>query len=145
VGLSNAYEILNSKTEPKQSLWPSETYREFMTAVTQYHLSDAAADSMLRIIRKSCTETLPSSTRKGRMYMDQMDIKNFNIKTKNLCEFEGKIYKFQYRPIFDAIKSLVSNTDLSKDFLFDYNEQWESNKVSKVVYHFDSLILHYSH
>ncbi|CAB4414542.1 unnamed protein product [Rhizophagus irregularis] len=133
VGLSNAYEILNSKTEPKQSLWPSETYREFMTAVTQYHLSDAAADSMLRIIRKSCTETLPSSTRKGRMYMDQMDIKNFNIKTKNLCEFEGKIYKFQYRPIFDAIKSLVSNTDLSKDFLFDYNEQWESNKNGTLV------------
>ncbi|EXX67352.1 hypothetical protein RirG_115140 [Rhizophagus irregularis DAOM 197198w] len=109
VGLSNAYEILNSKTEPKQSLWPSETYREFMTAVTQYHLSDAAADSMLRIIRKSCTETLPSSTRKG------------------------KIYKFQYRPIFDAIKSLVSNTDLSKDFLFDYNEQWEPNKNGTLV------------
>ncbi|CAB4483875.1 unnamed protein product [Rhizophagus irregularis] len=62
VGLSNAYEILNSKTEPKQSLWPSEIYKEFMTAVTQYHLSDAAADSMLCIIRKSCTETLPSST-----------------------------------------------------------------------------------
>ncbi|PKY35003.1 hypothetical protein RhiirB3_455281, partial [Rhizophagus irregularis] len=92
VGLSNAYEILNSKTELKQSLWPSETYREFMPAVTQYHLSDAAADSMLR-----------------------------------------KIYKFQYRPIFDAIKSLVSNTDLSKDFLFDYNEQWESNKNGTLV------------
>ncbi|CAB5384933.1 unnamed protein product [Rhizophagus irregularis] len=105
IKLSNAYEILNSKTKPKQSLWPSEIYREFMTAVIQYHLSDAAADSMLRIIRKSCTKTLPSSTRKGRM--DQMDIKNFNIKTKNLCEFEGKIYKFQYWPIFDAIKSLV--------------------------------------
>ncbi|PKK57878.1 hypothetical protein RhiirC2_720932 [Rhizophagus irregularis] len=50
VGLSNAYEILNSKTEPKQSLWPSEIYKKFMIAVTQYHLSDAAADSMLRII-----------------------------------------------------------------------------------------------
>ena len=67
------------------------------------------------------------------MYMDQMEIKDFNIKTKNLCEFEGKLYKFQYRPIFDAIKSLVSNSDLSKDFLFDYNEQWESNNVKKVV------------
>ncbi|PKC54353.1 hypothetical protein RhiirA1_477471, partial [Rhizophagus irregularis] len=38
-----------------------------------------------------------------------------------------------YRPIFDAIKSLVSNTDLSKDFLFDYNEQWESNKNGTLV------------
>jgi hypothetical protein len=101
-----------------------------MTAVTQHRLSDAAADSMLHIIRKHCTESLPSSTRKGRMYMDQIDIKDFNIKTKNLMEFEGKIYKFQYRPILDAIKSLVSNSDLSKDFLFDYKEQWERDNVS---------------
>ncbi|GES95404.1 hypothetical protein GLOIN_2v1811937 [Rhizophagus clarus] len=48
----------------------------------------------------------------SRMYIDQMDIKDFNIKTKHLCEFEGKFYRFQYRPIFDAIKSLVSNPGL---------------------------------
>jgi hypothetical protein len=101
-----------------------------MTAVTQYRLSDAAADSMLHIIRKHCNEPLPGSTRKGKMYMDQMNIKDFNIKTKNLVEFEGKIYKLQYRPIIDAIKSLLSNSDLSKDFLFDYKEQWEHNNVS---------------
>ena len=93
VGLADAYEDLN-KSKSEQTLWPSETYKEFMTAVTQYRLTDAAADSMLRIIRKHCTDSLPGSTRKGRMYMDQMNIKNFNIKTKNLCEFEGKIYKF---------------------------------------------------
>jgi hypothetical protein len=30
------------------------------------------------------------------MYMDQMDIKDFNIKMKDMVEFEGKIYKLQY-------------------------------------------------
>lgn len=50
VSLADAYEDLNKISKPEQILWPSETYKEFMTAVTQYQLSDAAADSMLRII-----------------------------------------------------------------------------------------------
>jgi hypothetical protein len=63
--------------------------------------------------------------------MDQMDIKDFNIKMKDMVEFEGKIYKLQYWPIIDAIKSLVSNPDLCKNFLFDYKEQWEHDDVSR--------------
>ncbi|CAG8724644.1 16621_t:CDS:2, partial [Rhizophagus irregularis] len=134
VGLNDAYEDLcNNKIDVIETLWPSEVYKEFMTAVTQHRLSDAAADSMLRIIRKYCTEPLPGSTRKGRMYMDQMDIKDFNIKMKDMVEFEGKIYKLQYRPIIDAIKSLVSNPDLSKNFLFDYKEQWEHDDNGNLV------------
>src|ERR1700722_6799214 len=101
-----------------------------MTAVIQHHLSDAAADSMLRILRKYCTDPLPGSTKKGRIYIDSMDIEGLQFKEKNLTTFEGEIYKLRYRPIFDAIKSLVSNSDLSKNFLFDYNEQWEPGLVS---------------
>ena len=104
-----------------------------MTAVTQYHLSDAATDSILRILRKHCTDQLPGSTKKGRSFIDNMDIKGLQFKEKDLITFEDEIYKLHYRPIYDAIKSLVLNSDLSKDFLFDYNEQWESNNVRKVV------------
>jgi hypothetical protein len=50
VSLADAYEDLHSKIEPNQTLWPSKTYKEFITAVTQHCLSDAAADSMLHII-----------------------------------------------------------------------------------------------
>lgn len=130
VSLADAYDDLNSESKQNLPLWPSETYKEFMTAVTQYRLSDAAGDSMLRIIKRHCTEPLPGSTRKGRIYMDQMDIKNLNFKTKTLREFEGETYQLQYRPIFDAIKSIISNPDLSKYFLFDYDEQWELGNVS---------------
>ena len=56
IGLSDAYEDLHNKINPIQSLWPSEVYKEFMAAVTQHHLSDAAADSMLCIIQRYCTE-----------------------------------------------------------------------------------------
>ncbi|CAB4404096.1 unnamed protein product [Rhizophagus irregularis] len=115
VGLNDAYEdSCNNKIDVIETLWPSEVYKEFMTAVTQHRISDAAADSMLRIIRKYCTEPLPGSTRKGRMYMDQMDIKDFNIKTKDMVD-------------------LVSNPDLSKNFLFDYKEQWEHDDNGNLV------------
>ena len=101
-----------------------------MTTVTQYHLSNAAGDSVLRILKKHCTNQLPGSTKKGREFIDNMNIKGLRFKEKYLTTFEGEIYKLHYRPIYDAIKSLVSNPDLSKDFLFDYEEQWESGLVS---------------
>jgi len=132
ISLADAYKDLNDN--PEQILWPSETYKEFMTAVTQYRLSDAAGDSILRILKKHCTDQLPGSTRKGRTFIDNMDIKGLQFKERALVTFEGEVYKLHYRPIYDAIKSLVSNPDLSKDFLFDYNEQWESNLVSTVFY-----------
>ena len=59
-----------------------------------------------------------------------MDIKGLQFKEKELVKFEGETYKLHYRPIYDAIKSLTSNSDLSKDFLFDYEEQWEPGLVS---------------
>ncbi|CAB4392005.1 unnamed protein product [Rhizophagus irregularis] len=124
VSLADAYEELNN-INIKQILWPSDAYKEFMTIVTQYHLSDAAADSVLHLLKKYCNDPLPGSTKKGRTFMDNVNIKGLCFKEKSLITFEGKLYKLQYRPIFDAIKSLVSNADLNKDFLFDYNEQWE--------------------
>ncbi|PKY59287.1 hypothetical protein RhiirA4_481887 [Rhizophagus irregularis] len=63
VSLNDAYEDLcNNKIDVIETLWPSEVYKEFIIAVTQHHLSDAATDSMLRIIQKYCTEPLSSST-----------------------------------------------------------------------------------
>ena len=46
-----------------------------------------------------------------------------------LVEFEGKIYKLQYRPIIDAIKGLTSNRELCKEFFLDYREEWETRDV----------------
>ncbi|CAB4397113.1 unnamed protein product [Rhizophagus irregularis] len=80
---------------------------------------------MLRILKKYCTDQLPGSTRKGRTFIDNMDVKGLQFKEKELIIFEEEIYKLHYRPIYDAIKSLISNSDLTKDFLFDYDEQWE--------------------
>ncbi|CAB4380469.1 unnamed protein product [Rhizophagus irregularis] len=55
-----------------------------------------------------------------------MNIKGLNLKTVELIEFEGKIYKLQYHPIIDAIKGLTSNHELCKDFFLDYREEWET-------------------
>jgi len=52
-----------------------------------------------------------------------MDIKDLRFKEKDFVIFEGETYKLQYQPIFDAIKSLVSNSDLCKDFFLDYKKQ----------------------
>src|SRR5271156_3175702 len=121
---------LNSGDKQDAITWPSQTYKEFMTTVTQYHISDAASDAMLQIIKKNCTKSLPASTRKGRTYMDTMNIKGFHLKTLDLVEFEGKIYQLHYRPIINAIKALTSNHELCKDFFLEYKEEWESRDVS---------------
>ena len=128
--LANAINDLNSNYKQDKIMWPSQTYKEFMTAVTRYHLSDAAGDAMLHILRKHCIEQIPTSTQKGRIYIDTMDIEGLNLKTQDLVEFEGKIYKLYYRPIIDAIKGLISNCELCKEFCLDYKEKWEARDVS---------------
>ncbi|EXX62177.1 hypothetical protein RirG_164240 [Rhizophagus irregularis DAOM 197198w] len=140
VDLNDAYEDLcNNKIDVIKTLWPSEVYKEFMAAVTQHRLSDAAADSMLRIIRKYCTEPLPGFTRKGRMYMDQMNIKDFNIKMKDMVEFEGKIYKLQYRPIIDAIKIRVYSEQNSANW---WRERQNSfSKILAIMIYIDGTTL----
>ncbi|CAB4403865.1 unnamed protein product [Rhizophagus irregularis] len=50
VSLADAYEKLNN-INIKQMLWPSDAYKEFMTIVTQYHLLDAAVDSVLHLLK----------------------------------------------------------------------------------------------
>ncbi|POG63974.1 hypothetical protein GLOIN_2v1484279 [Rhizophagus irregularis DAOM 181602=DAOM 197198] len=117
-----ALDDLNGNNKQETVTWPSQTYKEFMTAITQYRISDAAGDAMLQIIKKNCTELLPASTRKGRLYMDTMNIKGLHLKTQDLVEFEGITYKLHYRPIIDAIKSLTSNQELCKEFFLDYKE-----------------------
>ncbi|PKB94231.1 hypothetical protein RhiirA5_439256, partial [Rhizophagus irregularis] len=104
-----ALDDLNGNNKQETVTWPSQTYKEFMTAITQYRISDAAGDAMLQIIKKNCTEPLPAFTRKGR--------------------FDTQILpgdKLHYRPIIDAIKSLISNQELCKEFFLDYKEEWES-------------------
>ncbi|CAB4407954.1 unnamed protein product [Rhizophagus irregularis] len=121
-----ALDDLNGNNKQETVTWPSQTYKEFMTAITQYRISDAAGDAMLQIIKKNCTEPLPASTRKGQLYMDTMNIKGLHLKTQDLVKFEGITYKLHYRPIIDAIKSLTSNQELCKEFFLDYKEEWES-------------------
>ncbi|CAG8673107.1 2710_t:CDS:2, partial [Rhizophagus irregularis] len=76
-------------------LWPSEMYKEFMMAVTQYHLSDATADSILHILKKHCTDQLPGSTRKGRTIIDNMDVKGLLPKEDGIyLAINGKVEHF---------------------------------------------------
>ncbi|CAB4414546.1 unnamed protein product [Rhizophagus irregularis] len=77
--LSAAIDDLNSDYKQEINMWPSQTYKEFITTVTRYHLSNAAGDAMLCL----------------------------HLKTLDLVEFEGNIYKLYYRPIIDAIKGLT--------------------------------------
>src|SRR5438045_2075304 len=60
ISLADVYKDLNN--DPEQTLWPSETYKEFMTTVTQYYLFNAAGDSVLRILKKHYTDQLPEFT-----------------------------------------------------------------------------------
>ncbi|GBC49829.2 hypothetical protein GLOIN_2v1488639 [Rhizophagus irregularis DAOM 181602=DAOM 197198] len=109
-------------------------YKEFMMAVTQYHLSDATADSILHILKKHCTDQLPGSTRKGRTIIDNMDVKGLQFKEKELIIFEEEIYKLHYRPIYDAIKSL--NRSLVCVYSEQYTTEWwheRYNSFSKIL------------
>ncbi|CAJ0837196.1 1050_t:CDS:2 [Entrophospora sp. SA101] len=94
---------LYNKTELKQTLWPSETYKEFMIAVIQYHISDAAAKPMLQIIKKHCNESLPRSAQKNFLldYQEQWELSNM-VQHLILLDNNQNIISNWYRNLPDA-------------------------------------------
>src|SRR6266508_2127841 len=46
-----AIDDLNNNYNQELITWPSQTYKEFMTNITRYHLSDVAGDAMLQILQ----------------------------------------------------------------------------------------------
>lgn len=125
---------IDARITPVHNLpgFPDIAYNEFMELVSTHHLSDSTGNDVLKWFHKHHLREnviLPKSTMEGREFVNSMNIKHLlYVKTK-VMEYENEEYYLYHRPVFDAVKELLSNSDILKycqwEFRAEYNEQHE--------------------
>ncbi|CAB4387257.1 unnamed protein product [Rhizophagus irregularis] len=123
--------------------FPDAAYSEFMELISTHHLSNSAGNDILKWFRKHHLRDdiiLPTNTVQGREFVSSMDIKHLLYLKTKILKYEDEEYFLYHRPIFEAIKELLSNIDIinhcqwncSPDYITNenghrehvYGEQW---------------------
>jgi hypothetical protein len=73
---------------------------------------------------------LPSSTRSTLQFLDSLKQKHTLFNSIPIINIDDIQYTFEYRPILSGIEEIVSNTEIAKELVFDYNEIWINQEVS---------------
>jgi len=123
--LDDAY---NDMKHPQHTEWPNEAYREFMEITTKYQLSNAASDAIIHFFNKFSNldkSPLPVSTQIGKKFLDSTNIRYNTFKDISITTFQGIEYTLYYRPVIQAIKSLLAIDDVNQNFAVHYEEKLE--------------------
>ena len=123
-----------SSTTTNKPEFPSEEFGEFMELITKWNLSDACSNDLLKFSRKICRDDviLPTSTKQSHQLLDKINVPHISFKKDLIIVYNEETYYLYYRQIFDAIKELLSNSDIFKHCVFDF----------KLLYHGAQRVYH---
>ena len=102
--------------------FPSEEFEDFMELLAKWNLSDVYGSDILKFSKKICHDdvNLPTSVKQGRQLLDQIYVPHISFKKSPIMIYKEETYYLQYRPIFDAIKELLSNKEILDNCTFDF-------------------------
>jgi hypothetical protein len=124
--LDDTYEDLQN---PQTVEWPNNAYREFMEITTKYQLSNSAGDAMIWFFNKFSNldnSPLPPSTKIGREFLDNASIHYATFKEVSIVTFQDTEYILYYRPVIQAIKSLLVIDSINQNIVLNYIEKKET-------------------
>ncbi|PKY31875.1 hypothetical protein RhiirB3_449695 [Rhizophagus irregularis] len=126
-------------------------YAEFMKLVSTHHFSNSAGNDILKWFRRHYLREnviLPANTTQGREFVNSMNIEHLLYLKTKILEYENEEYYLHHRPIFDAVKELLSNADILKhcqwDFLPEYivnNDDGHHERVLSIILYSDATTL----
>ena len=117
-------DAIKDKMHLPNTEWPNDIYREFMEIVMEYQLSNSCGDRIIKLINKSRNESeenlLPINTKEGRKFLDINEFPYMKFKKVPITNFQDTNYNFYYQPIIHGIKVLLLQSDINKEFVFEY-------------------------
>jgi hypothetical protein len=125
--------ILNNPDNLYQN-FPSGEYAEFMHMMTKFHVQNPLANAFIRFFNKYSNRDdnpLPSSLQAGREFMENLQLPNFGWRRESIFEYKEKEYIFEYRTVLDGIHQILTNKDITKEFIFKYSL---STKDVSIIY-----------
>ena len=110
--------------------FPNPAYEAFVQLVTKHKLSDSVVNDIIHLFNNFHMDPvaiLPSNAKAARVFLDSIQIPHILYKKTIVMEYDQIQYTLHYRTIFDAIKELLSNKELFKYCVFDYNPEYTTN------------------
>ena len=128
------FDTLDISSTTNRPEFPSEEFGDFMELLTKWNLSDACSSDILKFSRKICCDdvTLPTSVKQGRQLLDQINVSHLSFKKAPIMTYKEETYYLHYRPIFDAIKELLSNKEILDNCIFEFNSLYHEGQR---IYH----------
>jgi hypothetical protein len=116
------FESIDVRSVTSKPEFPSEEFGDFMELLAKWNLSDACGSDILKFSKKICRDdvNLPTSVKQGRQLLDQIVVPHISFKKSPIMTYKEETYYLHYRPIFDAIKELLSNKEIFDNCTFKY-------------------------
>jgi len=135
----------NIEEEPEINEFPNEAYADFMTLVTKHNLNNKASNAIIKFFNNYSdvsVSPLPKNITAGRKYMDKMNLSQFSYHKHCILVHNDLEYFIHYRPIIKCIENLLSNPEITKYFVYEY-ENLEVNIYYLQDYHYFITYFYY--
>src|SRR5215471_11472362 len=120
--LDDALDTIEGKNRLEQIVnWPNDAYRDFMELIVEGNISNNIGDKIIKFFNKHSNlkeSPLPSSTKNGKDYLNQINSPSIDFKDKIVATYAGVDFKLYYRPIFRAIQALVQRPKIADNFVY---------------------------
>lgn len=125
--------LIDVKTtlDQNSSRFPDAAYAEFMEIVSKHHFSNSAGNDVLKWFQKHHLREnviLPRNTTQGREFVNSIYVDYLLYHKIKVLEYDDEEYYLYHRPIFDAVKELLSNPDILKSCQWDFLPEYIINK-----------------
>ena len=110
--------------------FPNPAYEAFVQLVTKHKLAGSVANDVIHLFNNfhmDPTATLPSNAKAARALLDSIKIPHILYKKTIVMEYNQIQYTLHHRTIVDAIKELLSNKEIFKYCVLDYNPEYITN------------------
>ena len=116
------FESIDVRSVTSKPEFPSEEFGDFMELLAKWNLSDACGSDILKFSKKICHDNvnLPTSVKQGRQLLVQIVVPHISFKKSHIMTYKEETYYLHYRPIFDAIKELLSNKEILDNCTFNF-------------------------
>src|ERR1043165_6904382 len=113
------FESIDVRSVTSKPEFPSEEFGNFMELLAKWNLSNACGSDILKFSKKIYRDdvNLLTSVKQG---LNQIVVPHISFKKAPIMTYKEETYYLHYRPIFDAIKELLSNKEIFDNCTFKY-------------------------
>jgi hypothetical protein len=119
--LNDALDTVEGKNRLDQIVkWPNDAYRDFIELIVEGNISNKIGDKIIKFFNNHSNlknSPLPSSTKNGKVFLDQIDSPSIDFKEKVVATYNEVNFTLYYRPIFRAIKVLLQRSEVVDNFV----------------------------